>query len=384
MLMKNDKIAMAVLFFCILALIAWAAWKVSSGSAAGQQERQSQGVEIAQGEPVRIEESKSEEYGKARNGSIQNSAEKIWSQMQETIETSPAVPSQEDARSEDRRSINEQKAMSALLGEDAPAVKSEPAAPSRSGGGGGGGARRAPASASKRPAEMTQQEKDEKLRHDYELATEIARRMYGLEGEQTPQDASSAAGAAQTGASEEPPRTVAVDTWGGGSGISSLDEPAQMADDFDGLRPVKCMFIRDEKVKSGQRVTLRLLEDVVIGGVLIPRDSHLSALCSIKDRLYLSVSSIELNGRICQVALDVYDSDGTLGVYCPDVDNSAARTARDEALNIGQTAVRGSIGSVASSILRTGAGLIRSASGGTPSVTVPSGYTVFLMKTQRR
>ena len=40
MLMKNDKIAMAVLFFCILALIAWAAWKVSSGSAAGQQERQ--------------------------------------------------------------------------------------------------------------------------------------------------------------------------------------------------------------------------------------------------------------------------------------------------------------------------------------------------------
>ena len=87
-----------------------------------------------------------------------------------------------------------------------------------------------------------------------------------------------------------------------------------------------------------------MLEDVVIGGVLIPRDSHLSALCSIKDRLYLSVSSIELNGRICQVALDVYDSDGTLGVYCPDVDNSAARTARDEALNIGQTAVRGSIG----------------------------------------
>lgn len=379
--MKNDKIAMAVLFFCILALIAWAAWKVSSGSAAGQ-DQQSQSVEIAQGEPVRIEESKSEEYGKARNGSIQNGAEKIWSQMQATIETSPAAPSQEDARSEDRRSINEQKAMSALLGEDAPAVNSEPAAPSRSGG--GGGARRAPVSASKRPAEMTQQEKDEKLRHDYELATEIARRMYGLEGEQTPHDASSAAGAAQTDAPTEPPRTVAVDTWGGGSGISSLDEPAQMAGELDGLRPVKCMFIRDEKVKSGQRVTLRLLEDVVIGGVLIPRDSHLSALCSIKDRLYLSVSSIELNGRICQVALDVYDSDGTLGVYCPDVDNSAARTARDEALNIGQTAVRGSIGSVASSVLRTGAGLIRSASGGTPSVTVPSGYTVFLMKTQRR
>ena len=64
MLMKNDKIALTVLFFCILALIAWAAWKVSSGSEAGQQEQQSQGVEIAQGEPVRIEESKSEEYAK--------------------------------------------------------------------------------------------------------------------------------------------------------------------------------------------------------------------------------------------------------------------------------------------------------------------------------
>ena len=116
--------------------------------------------------------------------------------------------------------------------------------------------------------------------------------------------------------------------------------------------------------------------------------THNSALAPIADRVIhmhdARVSSIELNGRICQVALDVYNSDGTLGVYCPDVDNSAARTARDEALNIGQTAVRGSIGSVASSVLRTGAGLIRSASGGTPSVTVPSGYTVFLMKTQRR
>ena len=188
----------------------------------------------------------------------------------------------------------------------------------------------------------------------------------------------------RTGTPAEPPRPLAVDTWGGWCGIPSIDELAWLAGELDGLRPVKCMVIIGEKVRSGQRVTLRLLEDAVVDGVVIPRDSHVSALCTIRDRLYLTVSSVEMNGRIRRLGLEGYDTDGSLGIYCPSVDASAARTARDEALNIGQSALRGSIGNIASSVLRTGAGIIRSSSGNTTTVSVPSGYTIYLLKEEKR
>ena len=173
-----------------------------------------------------------------------------------------------------------------------------------------------------------------------------------------------------------------MDPWSSGGGISSLDGDTGEA--VEENKPVRCMFIRDEKLKSGQRVTLRLLEDAVVDGVVIPRDSHVSALCTIRDRLYLTVSSVEMNGRIRRLGLEGYDTDGSLGIYCPSVDASAARTARDEALNIGQSALRGSIGNIASSVLRTGAGIIRSSSGNTTTVSVPSGYTIYLLKEEKR
>ena len=213
---------------------------------------------------------------------------------------------------------------------------------------------------------------------DYETASEIARRIYGTEGA-SGEGKSSEAGA-ENGEEKRPTRNV--DSWSSGGGISSLDGDTGEAVEED--KPVRCMFIRDEKLKSGQRVTLRLLEDAVVDGVVIPRDSHVSALCTIRDRLYLTVSSVEMNGRIRRLGLEGYDTDGSLGIYCPSVDASAARTARDEALNIGQSALRGSIGNIASSVLRTGAGIIRSSSGNTTTVSVPSGYTIYLLKEEKR
>ena len=213
---------------------------------------------------------------------------------------------------------------------------------------------------------------------DYETASEIARRIYGTEGA-SGEGKSSEAGA-ENGEEKRPTRNV--DPWSSGGGISSLDGDTGEA--VEENKPVRCMFIRDEKLKSGQRVTLRLLEDAVVDGVVIPRDSHVSALCTIRDRLYLTVSSVEMNGRIRSLGLEGYDTDGSRGIYCPSVDGSAARTARDEALNIGQSALRGSIGNIASSVLRTGAGIIRSSSGNTTTVTVPSGYTIYLLKEEKR
>ena len=197
-------------------------------------------------------------------------------------------------------------------------------------------------------------------------------------------------GAAEETPAEEPkqePLSIDLSAVGSSDGIiSSLD------DDFDDAavqyegakRPFRCMFVRDQKITSGQRVTLRLLEDYVEGGVRIPANTHLAAICKIGDRLELQVRSLEMNGRIIPLALDAYDTDGLQGIYCPEtsaVKNS--RQATNDAISTAGTTFGGLVGDLASTVIRTGATIAKSASGEL-SVSVVSGYEFYLVKSERR
>ena len=186
---------------------------------------------------------------------------------------------------------------------------------------------------------------------------------------------------------DDAPASIDLSAVGSSDGIiSSLD------DDFDDAavqyegakRPFKCMFVRDEKLKSGQRVTLRLLEDYEEGGVRIPANTHLQAICKIGDRLELQVRSLDLGGRIVPLALDAYDTDGLQGIYCPET--SAARNtkkASDDAISTAGQTFGGLVGDIASTVIRTGASIAKSASGEV-SVSVVSGYEFYLVKSERR
>lgn len=372
--MKSVRIAYAVAFASVLALLGWAGWKVISVKGETAQVNQVVSVQITEGEHASVDESKTAGYRNADEAARSRGVEQIWDQMADMIAEDDSGNA---ASATDSRAMNEEKAMKALLGEDAPAPAQKPSSGSR----GSASPRRNPAPATvPTPSAEQPQSRADRYVKDYETASEIARRIYGTEGEGPSGDGNSSAAVTENGEERRPTRTL--DSWSGRGGISSLDGEAEQEVEED--RPVRCMFIRDEKLKSGQRVTLRLLEDAVIDGVVIPRDSHVSALCTIRDRLYLTVSSVEMNGRIRRLGLEGYDTDGSRGIYCPSVDASAARSARDEALNIGQSALRGSIGNIASSVLRTGAGIIRSSSGNMTTVTVPSGYTIYLMKEEKR
>ena len=197
-------------------------------------------------------------------------------------------------------------------------------------------------------------------------------------------------GSAEEAPAEEPkqePLSIDLSAVGSADGIiSSLD------DDFDDAavqyegakRPFRCMFVRDQKLTSGQRVTLRLLEDYVEGGVRIPANTHLAAICKIGDRLELQVRSLEMNGRIIPLALDAYDTDGLQGIYCPEtsaVKNS--RQASNDAISTAGTTFGGLVGDIASTVIRTGATIAKSASGEV-SVSVVSGYEFYLVKAERR
>lgn len=166
----------------------------------------------------------------------------------------------------------------------------------------------------------------------------------------------------------------------GGDGIiSSLDgEGAETVSPV--AKPARCMFVKDEKVKYGQRVGIRILEDFRCRSIVIPENTHLSAVCSLSGRLELMVNSFEMNGRIYQINLKAYDIDGYEGIYCPETAAVKGRKkVTGEAVSTAGTALSGLVGGVAGKILRTGASLLTSASG-EQSVQIASGYEFYLME----
>ena len=183
------------------------------------------------------------------------------------------------------------------------------------------------------------------------------------------------------------PASIDLSTVGSSNGIiTSLDDDFEdAAVQYEGAkRPFKCMFVRDQKLTSGQRVTLRLLEDYVEGGVRIPANTHLAAICKIGDRLELQVRSLEMNGRIVPLALDAYDTDGLQGIYCPETSSAKnSRKVREDAISTAGTTFGGLVGDLASTVIRTGASIARSASGEV-SVNVVSGYEFYLVKSERK
>ena len=210
------------------------------------------------------------------------------------------------------------------------------------------------------------------------------------------------AGQGQTAAQPEPAReqeriTVATsdirrsspvtsfdDDWstaGGGSGVSSFDSGGENIS-TDGRHPFRCMFMKDEKLVNGQRVTLRLLEDIVVDGVVISANSHLTAICEVSDRLQLNVTSYERNGAIYSLDYEAFDNDGLKGIYCPSLSG-----AKDQAVQQGEqmanTYAGSRMGRVAQDIMNTVIQVSRSAKGEV-TVSVPQGYTFYIVRKRAR
>jgi len=225
--------------------------------------------------------------------------------------------------------------------------------------------------------------RDREARHQKrrEEAIELADRMSGKDKE----------GSSAESAHEEPRSTIILPSnevrrsdvissldneWSDG-GVSSLDENRETVTSDD-THPFKCMFVREEKIKNGQRVSVRLLEDIVVGGILIPKNSHLMASCSISSRLDLEIANVEMQGRILVLGYEAYDTDGTRGIYCPDV-GTTGKTVRSKGTSLAGTALTSRVGRLASDVVSTGVSLIESATG-ERTVTVPAGYTFFIVK----
>ncbi len=94
---------------------------------------------------------------------------------------------------------------------------------------------------------------------------------------------------------------------------------------------VKAIIDENVKAVDGSRVRLRLLDDVQVGSVILPKGSYLYAIMSgfSSQRVKGSVKSLLLYDEIIKVSLSLYDTDGLEGLYVPS--SSFRETARDVA-----------------------------------------------------
>lgn len=166
-----------------------------------------------------------------------------------------------------------------------------------------------------------------------------------------------------------------------GNGFSSLDAADSYIRSDEG-HPYKCMFTRSEKVHTGQRISVRLLEDMIICGTLIPQNTHLSAVCTITTRMEVVISSIEFRGRILTFKLEGYDTDGGKGIYCSDL-GEGKRRATEQGISTVTSTLGSRLGKIAGDATNVGASIIRSKTGEV-TVEIPAGYVFYVIESRDR
>ena len=90
----------------------------------------------------------------------------------------------------------------------------------------------------------------------------------------------------------------------------------------------------NQTVTDGQKVRLRLLEQMRVGDIIIPANAVVTGSARIAgERLGIGITSIEYTGSIYNVKLKVYDTDGQEGIFIPG--SMELDAAKEVAANMG-------------------------------------------------
>ena len=92
-----------------------------------------------------------------------------------------------------------------------------------------------------------------------------------------------------------------------------------LCDNDKGTSLIKAIIDENIKAVDGSRVRLRLLDDIEINDVVVPKGSYLYATMSGfgSQRVKGNVQSIMVDDDIIKVSLALYDTDGLEGLYVP-------------------------------------------------------------------
>lgn len=113
---------------------------------------------------------------------------------------------------------------------------------------------------------------------------------------------------------------------------------------------IKAIIDEDIKAVDGSRVRLRLLDDIEMGGRVLPKGSYLYAIMSGfgNQRVKGTIKSILVGDELVKVSLSLYDTDGLEGLYVPssnfrETSKDVASGAMNGNMNMGNTATGNSL-----------------------------------------
>lgn len=106
---------------------------------------------------------------------------------------------------------------------------------------------------------------------------------------------------------------------------------------------IKAIIDEDIKAVDGSRVRLRLLDDIEIGNIIMPKGSYLYAIMNgfSSQRVKGTVKSLMYGDNLVKVSLSLYDTDGLEGLYIPgsqfrETSKEVASSALSSSMNMNQ------------------------------------------------
>lgn len=365
--MNIDKNKIGRLFLCIgavglmVGILVYLATR-KPGEDKTEDKQENVYIDVPQAEESPMQGSKSAAYRDHREVKGNSDIENYWSQCDETLEE---TDEQGSPTSGHPSTVQPQKKTATELFGDSPA----PTASSSRG--------------YTNPYRETAEEREQRHQRRHEEAMELAGQISSNQNGQSETEDYDAVQSITIPSNTSVRRSGVIssmDDWDSENSISSLDDCDEFISE-DESRPIKCMFARESKIKGGQRAAIILLEDLLVDGVLVPKNTHLMAFCNISSRLEMTVANIEIKGRIIPLGYEAYDNDGNLGIYCPDV-GSTGQTVKNRGTRIIGSGLTGRVGRTAGEIISTGISIIQNANG-EKTVTVPAGYTFYIVKKKR-
>ncbi len=141
-------------------------------------------------------------------------------------------------------------------------------------------------------------------------------------------------------------------------------------------KALKAVIDQKQKFRTGDKIQLRVLEAGLYGQFGIPKNTLLYGICSISsNRLFVNISSINLDGKVIPSSLSAYDLDGIPGIYIDGAYQDATKQAINQGLaDAGNLGLRNTLGNLS---IRLGRKANQK-----QTAFVPAGYTVMLFDAQ--
>lgn len=168
------------------------------------------------------------------------------------------------------------------------------------------------------------------------------------------------------------------------NGFYSLDN---IMDASNNQNAIEAVIHETQTLVNGSTVKLRLVNDIYVNGVLIPKNNFVYGTAQLNgERLGIKVNSIRYGSSLFPVQLQVYDLDGMDGIYVPGaITRDVVKESTDRSLqSIGYTSLDPSIGTQAASAGIEAAKTLFSKKVKLIKVSVKAGYKVLLQDEKQK